>query len=89
MSQSADNRFTKSSRRADWSRLSSGWHTFSLNWTPTRMTWFADGREVFVITKRVPHQPMYLIANVADYDMSLPGSCSGEMAIRSVQVWQL
>lgn len=69
--------------------LSVGWHTFSVNWTPTSVTWFIDGHAVFSVDQHIPHQPMYFIANVADY--SLPrngGGCSGTMLIQSVKVWR-
>jgi hypothetical protein len=40
------------------------------------------------LTKRIPDQPMYLIANLAQSSAPQSGSgCSGTMLIRSVEVW--
>jgi beta-glucanase (GH16 family) len=67
--------------------LASGWHTFTLYWTKSRLSWYYDGVQVFSTTTGVPQQSMYLIANLADYDTSA-GTCSGQFSIKSVQVWQ-
>jgi beta-glucanase (GH16 family) len=67
--------------------LSQGYHTFSLEWTPTELVWYYDGQQVSSTTTGVPHQSMYLIANLAD-DSLTPGSCSGSMVIKSIKVWQ-
>lgn len=67
--------------------ISEGWHSFTLYWTKSRLTWYVDGGEVFTTTTNIPAQSMYLIANVADTSSSV-GSCSGTMLIKSVKVWQ-
>jgi beta-glucanase (GH16 family) len=69
-----------------------GWHTFALSWTRTQMTWLLDGKPVLTTSQHVPRQKMFLIANLAEavsrsQPNVLPGECSGEMQIRSVQVW--
>jgi len=70
--------------------LSVGWHIFSLLWTPSQLTWYIDGQPEWTVREDIPHQPMYFIANVAEYrsphDVSAP--CTGTMFIRSVKVWQ-
>lgn len=69
--------------------LSAGWHTFSLSWTRSRLVWFIDGHQDLSIHQRVPHQPMYFIANLAE--SRSPGTtwrCAGTLLIRSVKVWQ-
>jgi beta-glucanase (GH16 family) len=72
--------------------LSSGWHTYGLNWEPGSLTWYIDGKPVFVVTSNIPTQPMYFLANLAITDefnpLVLPSSCTGSLSIRSVQVWQ-
>lgn len=75
--------------------LSAGFHTFSLLWTPSRVTWYLDGVQKFTTTDHVPQQAMYFIANVADRNPSgdnSPGiasdACNGTMQISSVKVWQ-
>jgi beta-glucanase (GH16 family) len=67
--------------------LGTGWHTFTLEWTKSRLTWYYDGTQVASATVGIPQQSMYLIANLAD-DITTPGTCSGSMEIKSVKVWQ-
>jgi beta-glucanase (GH16 family) len=67
--------------------LSTGWNTFGLYWTKTRLTWYYDGTQVFTTSTGVPQQDMYLIANLA-VDNASPGGCSGSLDIKSVKVWQ-
>jgi beta-glucanase (GH16 family) len=67
--------------------LASGWHTFSLYWTETQLIWYYDGNQVFSTTTGIPHQEMYLIANLADYQPG-PRTCAGSLLIKSVKLWQ-
>ena len=67
--------------------LTKGWHTFSLLWTYHKLVWYVDGHSVLVVRRYIPHEPMYLIANVADY-ATPAGFCDGRMLVRSVQVWK-
>jgi len=71
------------------SDLSAGWHTFGLSWTAARLVWFIDGEAVMTLSYDIPHQSMYLIADLAEASPPQSGdSCSGTMLIRSVKVWQ-
>jgi beta-glucanase (GH16 family) len=46
--------------------LSDGWHTYALDWEPSSITWFVDGRAVYrYMGEEVPSVPMYFIANLA------------------------
>jgi hypothetical protein len=45
--------------------LSSGWHTFGLDWEPGSLTWYVDGNAVLAVTANVPNQPMDLLADLA------------------------
>jgi beta-glucanase (GH16 family) len=67
--------------------INKGWHTFALSWTPKKLTWIVDGRQVQSSKFGVPQQPMYFIANLADYDIT-PGGCTGSLDIKSIKVWQ-
>jgi beta-glucanase (GH16 family) len=67
-------------------QIATGWHTFSILWTRHQVTWYIDNQQMMTVTKNVPHQPMYLIADLANYTKS--GGCIGQLAIRSVDVWQ-
>lgn len=44
---------------------SQGFHVFSLDWEPGKLTWSVDGQTVCTATKYVPSQSMYLIINTA------------------------
>ncbi|MGH3279716.1 MAG: glycoside hydrolase family 16 protein [Trebonia sp.] len=75
--------------------LSTGFHTFSMLWTKSRVTWYLDGVQKFTTTDHVPQQAMYFIANVADRNPDGDNSssiasdaCNGTMQISSVKVWQ-
>jgi beta-glucanase (GH16 family) len=68
--------------------LTSGWHTFSVSWTYRRVIWYVDGQTIMVVRTSVPHQQMYLVANLADFSLPKSGGCSGRLLIRSVKVWQ-
>jgi len=72
--------------------LSSGWHTFGLDWEPGSLKWYIDGKFDFAVTSKVPDQPMYILADLAITDvvepLQLPGGCSASLVIRSVKVWQ-
>lgn len=65
----------------------SGWHTWRLYWTKTRLTWYYDGIQTYTTTKDIPHQPMYFIANLADTSTSA-GACNGTLLVQSVKVWR-
>jgi beta-glucanase (GH16 family) len=68
--------------------VTSGWQVFALDWTPSKLTWYLNGKTVFSITQDIPHQKMYFIANVAVFKKRGGNSCSGTLKIRSVKVWQ-
>jgi beta-glucanase (GH16 family) len=72
--------------------ISSGWHSYSLDWRPDSLVWYVDGRRVFSVDQNVPHEPMYLIANLAvsgtpphKPDATTPDTAQFEVA--SVRVW--
>lgn len=49
-----------------WKGLTPGWHTFAVDWRRGRLTWYVDGVRRWRVTgDLVPHEPMYLIANLA------------------------
>ena len=69
--------------------LSAGWHVYSLLWTSSRLVWYIDGHEVFAVARHIPSQPMYFVANLAEYILpSGPGGCDGSLLIKSVKVWR-
>lgn len=44
---------------------SNTFHIFSLEWTPTRLTWLIDGEIRYEINEHIPHKEMYLYINTA------------------------
>ncbi len=47
--------------------LTTGWHTFGLDWEPDRIVWYIDGvqRREFTQKELIPNKPMYLLINLA------------------------
>jgi beta-glucanase (GH16 family) len=72
---------------ATMASLSTGFHTFSLLWTPQELIWYLDNVPVMTITANIPHQMMYLLADLANFDGDGLG-CTGQLLIRSIDVWQ-
>lgn len=67
--------------------LAGTWHTYGLNWTASKLTWYVDGRPVFVTGRNVPQQTMYFLANVSVYQQQ-PLRTPSSLLIKSVTVWQ-
>lgn len=45
--------------------LSNGFHTVTMDWAQDRISWFVDGKQTFESVDGVPHQPMYLLIDLA------------------------
>jgi beta-glucanase (GH16 family) len=57
---------------------SQGFHTFSLLWTASSLTFYIDGQQIGTTTRAVPHQRMYLLICTAIGDASdWPGAPDG------------
>jgi beta-glucanase (GH16 family) len=91
----SDNNGTKTQARTlvNTSDLSAGFHTYSVDWEPGKITWYLDGNPVAVTTAGVSSQQMYFIANLAvdgltgkSADASTPST--GSFDIKSVNIWQ-
>lgn len=74
--------------------LSSGWHTFAVDWEPGQLTWYVDGKVVATdVSSGVSATPMYLVMNLA-VGGSWPGYPNSttpfpsSLDISSVEVWQ-
>jgi beta-glucanase (GH16 family) len=68
--------------------LTRGWQTYSLSWTRTRLRYYVGSELVLNIKRKVPHQQMYFLANLAEYLPAKRGYCSGQLEIRSVKIWK-
>lgn len=64
-----------------------GWHTYTLYWTQSRISVYYDGKLALTTTTSIPQQAMYLLLDLADENNS-PGSCSGTMYVKSVNIWE-
>lgn len=64
-----------------------GWHTYTLYWTQSSITVYYDDTLALTTTKNIPHQPMYLLLDLANENNS-PGSCDGTMYVKSVNIWE-
>jgi beta-glucanase (GH16 family) len=71
------------------------WHVYAIDWSPRRLVWSVDGKVVWRFTRSdlVPHEPMYLLINLA-VGGDWPGDPSGSTKFPSsvdvdyVRVWQ-
>jgi beta-glucanase (GH16 family) len=67
--------------------LTQGWQTYSVSWTKSEMEYFVGDTKVLTVTRHVPHQLMYFLADLAESVKPAAGNCSGQLEIRSVKVW--
>jgi len=73
--------------------LSSGWHTFGVDWEPGRITWYVDGQQMATTTTDVTSTAMYLVMDLA-VGGSWPGYPNAStpfpstLRIAYVRVWQ-
>ena len=52
------------------SALTSGFHTFAVDWEPGSLTYYVDGAAKYTTTSSVPSAPAYILANYAIGDSS-------------------
>jgi beta-glucanase (GH16 family) len=71
----------------DFSDADQGWHTYTLYWTQSRISVYYDRQLALTTTTSIPQQAMYLLLDLADENNS-PGSCSGTMYVKSVNIWE-
>jgi beta-glucanase (GH16 family) len=71
----------------DFPDAGQGWHTYTLYWTQSRISVYYDSQLALTTTTSIPRQAMYLLLDLADENNS-PGSCSGTMYVKSVNVWE-
>ncbi len=79
----------------DKTQLSSGWHTYAIDWEPDHIAWYIDGYQRWRIDQAnlIPSVPMYLLLDLA-VGGDWPGFPDGNTAfpntfeIDYVRVWQ-
>jgi beta-glucanase (GH16 family) len=77
----------KTSRARYSPGLTRGWQTYSLSWTSSTLKYWVGKKLVMTITKDVPQQAMYFVADLAEYLPAKRGYCSGQTEIKSVKIW--
>lgn len=65
-----------------------GWQTYTLSWTKSRLRYYVGSKLVLTVKRLIPRQPMYFIANLAEYLPAKRGYCTGQLEIRSVKIWK-
>jgi hypothetical protein len=70
-------------------KMTEGWQTYSLLWTKSKLVYYMGNQAVLTVTQRVPHQPMYFLADLAEYKPPRAGYCTGTMLVKSVKIWKL
>jgi beta-glucanase (GH16 family) len=68
--------------------LTTSWQTYTLIWTKSELAFYVGGKAVLRVTKEVPHQAMYFLADLASYQAAVKPNCNGQLLIRSVKVWK-
>jgi beta-glucanase (GH16 family) len=68
-------------------KLTVGWHTYSMSWTKSKLAFWVDKKLVLRVTREVPSQQMYFIADLADRTPIQRPYCRGQMVIKSVKIW--
>ncbi len=71
-------------------------HTYAIDWEPSKVVWYFDGKAVktFTDAAEIPHQPMYVILNLAIGGWvkgqlhPSPARFPATMAIDYVRVWK-
>lgn len=71
----------------DFPQADQGWHTYTLSWTPSRISIYYDNEVALTTTKNIPSKSMYLLLDLAD-ENNTQGSCEGTMYVKSVNIWQ-
>jgi beta-glucanase (GH16 family) len=71
----------------DFPDADEGWHTYTLYWTQSRISVYYDRQLALTTTTSIPQQAMYLLLDLANENNS-PGSCSGTMLVKSVNIWE-
>jgi beta-glucanase (GH16 family) len=69
-------------------KLTLGWHTYSLSWTKSKLAFYVDKKLVMTVTRYVPHERMYFLADLAEYLPAKRGYCGGQLMIKSVKIWK-
>lgn len=45
--------------------LSADFHTYAIDWSPNKLTWYLDGNQIYSTRDHIPHEPMFVLVNLA------------------------
>jgi beta-glucanase (GH16 family) len=68
--------------------LTRGWQTYSLSWTKSFLKFYVGSKLVLTARRHLPQQPMYFLADLAEYQPATSGRCNGQLDIKSVKIWR-
>lgn len=75
--------------------MTADWHVYGVDWEPTGITWYVDGRKTFSITdpNAIPRVPMYLVIDLAvggDFPTKVTPTTPfpSSLQVDDVRVWQ-
>ncbi len=75
------------------SDLTTGWHTYGMDWEPGSLTWYFDGKRVYHYDGPTPNEPMYFLATLAfahvlGGDPKAETSADSSLDLRQVTIYQ-
>jgi len=65
-----------------------GWHTFAVDWEPSSLTFYYDGKDIGSVTQGVTSAPMFLVLDYATGTAGGPTLAPATMKVDYVRVWQ-
>lgn len=65
----------------------SAWHTYSIEWTPTKLTFLVDGVSVSSTTQNIPKKPLHLVLQAATAGGAKPpAAAAGDVQVAWVSI---
>jgi hypothetical protein len=68
--------------------VTKGWKVYSVSRTKSKIVFYIGSEAVLTVTRYIPHQQMYFLADLAEYLNPRPGYCSGQLLVKSVKIWK-
>jgi len=65
----------------------SAWHTYSIEWTPTKLTFLVDGVSVSSTTQNIPRKPLHMVLQAATMSpQKPPKDAAGDVQVAWVSI---
>jgi len=78
--------------------LSQGFHNYSVEWTPDRLTWYLDGKKQYETTSNIPQVPLFLVCGIqagpagkgqpAFTHLYTASEVPAEMVVKKIEIFQ-